>query len=128
MSLWLRIHPVRLCLLLCFALVTAGVLHAAQPDSNLIQKKIADCGMNCHVSLKLADHSKVKGKVRELRADSVVIVPRGSSAAQTVQFRDVDSVRAQVPLGERFKAGPCIGPVSIAIAAPFLLIAALVGH
>jgi hypothetical protein len=108
--------------------VAAGVLHAELPDAALVQKKIADCGLNCHVSLKLADHSKVKGKVRELRADSVVIVPKGSSVAQTVQFKDVSSARAQVPLGERFKAGPCVGPVSIAIAAPFLLVAALVGH
>src|ERR1700760_3040988 len=121
MSLGIRARLVRRCLILCFALVTSGALHAEQPDAGLIQKKITDCGMNCHLRLKLADHSEVKGKVREVRSDSVVIVPKGSSVPQTVQFKDVSSARAQPPLSERFKSGPCVGPVSMAIAAPFLL-------
>ena len=116
--------------LLTLAMLAGSVAHGASPDAAKAREKLEQCVIGSRVKLKLADHSKVKGKISAIREDSVDVLPRGAKAPVTVPLDQVASasVRSEDSLGSRFKMGPCVGPITLAIASPFILIAALFGN
>ena len=115
---------------LTFTLFASTVAYGASPDSAKAREKLEQCVIGSRVKLKLADHSKVKGKISAIREDAVDVLPRGAKAPVTVPLDQVASasVRSEDSLGSRFKMGPCVGPITLAIASPFILVAALFGH
>lgn len=117
-----------LALLVVSATLTTGALHAATQDDASVLKKVSRCGEDCHVSIRLKDHSKVKGKIKEINPDSVVMIRKGSSALQTVEFKEMKSLRTRSSLAGRFAPGPCVGPITMALASPFILTAAFLGR
>jgi len=116
--------------LLIFAVLAGGAAYGATPNSAKAREKLANCAIGSKVKLRLADNSKVKGKLAGIREDAIDVVPRGAKTAVTVPFAEVASasVRSGDSLASRFKPGPCVGPVTLAIASPFILVAALLGH
>lgn len=123
MAFAVRVRPLLLMFVLTFALFASGTAHAVASHP---AKGPGDYRVGSRVKLVLSDHSSVKGTVSTVRGDSVDVLAKG--ATTTVSFANISSSREITPLGSRFQMGPCVGPVTLAIASPFILVSYLFGH
>ena len=114
--------------LLTFTVFAGSVAYAAQPDSGKVRQKVMKCGEDCTIKLRLVDHSKVKGRVAAIGEDSVDVSTVDGKTPVTVPFAQITHASSRTSLGARFKTGPCVDPITLAIASPFILVAALFGH
>jgi len=111
------------CALVC------GVARASGPvNAEKMERQVATYGVGSKVKLTLTNHAKVEGKVAAIHSDSVDMLRAGTMTPVPVSFTDIASVKSHGALRKRFKTGPCVGPVTLAIASPFILVAALTGH
>jgi hypothetical protein len=124
--LWIRIFRSLLFVLAAASFAVSGAAHAAATHPSTIQQKLASNGVGAQVKLVLAGNVKLHGTISAIDQNSVSILPKGATTTQIVPFATIVSVRE--PLRSRFKTGPCVDPITLAIAAPFILVAAATGH
>jgi hypothetical protein len=124
MAFAVRVRSLLLMFVLTFALFASGTAHAASP----VAKGPGDYRVGSRVKLVLSDHSSVRGTVSAVRGDSVDVLAKGATTPRTLAFANISSSREITPLGSRFQMGPCVGPITLAIASPFILVSALFGH
>jgi hypothetical protein len=125
MAFAIRVRPLLLMFVLPFALFVSDTAHAA---SSRAAKGPGDYRVGSRVKLVLNDHTSVRGTVSAVHEDSIDVLTKGTTTPRTLAFANISSSREITPLGSRFQMGPCVGPVTLAIASPFILVAALFGH
>ena len=120
MTLPFRVRTLYLFLLIFLsAMAASGVAYAAPPPTYAVGSR---------VKLVLIDHSKVKGSVVAVGTDSIDVQQKGVASPLTVPLARIQQPRDRDTLRSHFKTGPCVGPISLALFSPFILVAHFSGH
>jgi|GEM_PF-6278590 hypothetical protein len=118
--------------LVAFTMFAGSAAYAAKPDSGKVRQKVADCNQDCTIKLRLVDHSKIKGRIISISDDSVDVSTRDGKLPVTVPFSQIATASSRTSFkssfSSRFKTGPCVDPITLAIASPFILVAAMLGR
>ena len=115
-----------LTLVLALSAVSATAQDAAPPSSTVpASLKNYNVGEKVRVNLQGGGH--VTGTIVALDS-STIILSQPSKPDEAVAMSNIKSVRNRSSLASRFKTGPCIDPITLAIAAPFITVGYLSGH
>ncbi len=109
-------------------LFAEGTARAATPPAAPAHPDMQQFGVGARIKLHTANHERMEGTILSIGEESLSILPKGKAKAVTLPLAEITSAHEHAPLGSRFRLGPCIGPVTVAIASPFILGAYLSGH
>jgi len=120
----------RILALFATSLLVATAMHALKPTqaSAKVQQALQTAGEDGRVVIKLHDGRRVMGRIAKVNADEVRLRKTHGQQQESIRVADIQSVQKHETLRDHFHMGPCVDPITLTIASPFLFVAWASGH